>query len=431
MRLAARGRRSHRPPGDPLRARVRGGHARRRPAVRRGRRAGRDGRRDRAAHRAAHELGARQRRRQPAHDARRRRAARRSFAPTWRCTRASRPSATSAPPSSPTSSAIGMHATAVSDVERAPRERLRELQLERLRGLVARLLDAVPLTRERLHAAGVRSGEDVRSLDDLRRLPFSTKADLREHYPFGLLAVPREEVVRVHASSGTGGKPTVVGYTRARPRHVDRRDGALPGHGRRARRDARAQRQRLRALHRRARASTRAPSGWARRSCPCRAASPSARSRCCTTCAPRSSSPRRPTPCTSASALAERGLGPDDLALEVGRLRRRAVDRGHGRRDRARAGPDGREHVRALGDDRARRGRPVPRGAGGIARQRGPLPRRGRRSRDRRAAARRRRGRARLQHADQGGAAAAALPHRRHRLAGPPPRARAGARWRA
>jgi phenylacetate-CoA ligase len=107
-----------------------------------------------------------------------------------------------------------MHATAVSDVERAPREQLRELQLERLRTLVSRLLDAVPVTRERLHDAGVRSGEDVRSLDDLRRLPFSTKGDLREHYPFGLLAVPREQLVRVHASSGTGGKATVVGYTR-------------------------------------------------------------------------------------------------------------------------------------------------------------------------------------------------------------------------
>jgi phenylacetate-CoA ligase len=107
-----------------------------------------------------------------------------------------------------------MHATAVSDVERAPRERLRALQLERLRGLVARLLEAVPVTRERLHAAGVRSSADLGSLDDVRRLPFSTKADLREHYPFGLLAVPREELVRVHASSGTGGKATVVGYTR-------------------------------------------------------------------------------------------------------------------------------------------------------------------------------------------------------------------------
>jgi phenylacetate-CoA ligase len=107
-----------------------------------------------------------------------------------------------------------MPATAVSDVERAPREQLRALQLERLRALVGRLLDAVPLARERLHAAGVRSGEDVRDLDDLRRLPFSTKSDLREHYPFGLLAVAREELVRVHASSGTGGKATVVGYTR-------------------------------------------------------------------------------------------------------------------------------------------------------------------------------------------------------------------------
>ena len=107
-----------------------------------------------------------------------------------------------------------MHATAVSDVERAPREALGELQLERLRGLIARLLDAVPVARARLHEAGVRSADDFRDLDDLCRLPFSTKSDLREHYPFGLLAVPREELVRVHASSGTGGKATVVGYTR-------------------------------------------------------------------------------------------------------------------------------------------------------------------------------------------------------------------------
>jgi phenylacetate-CoA ligase len=107
-----------------------------------------------------------------------------------------------------------MPATAGSDIERAPRERLAVLQLERLRSLVARLLDRVAPARERLHAAGVRSARDVEDLDDLRRLPFTTKADLREHYPFGLLAVPREQLVRVHASSGTSGKPTVVGYTR-------------------------------------------------------------------------------------------------------------------------------------------------------------------------------------------------------------------------
>ena len=108
-----------------------------------------------------------------------------------------------------------MPTSAVSDVESAPRERLEALQLERLRALVDRLLQRVAPARARLHEAGVRDARDVRGLDDLARLPFSVKADLRAHYPFGLLAVPREELVRVHASSGTGGKPTVVGYTRA------------------------------------------------------------------------------------------------------------------------------------------------------------------------------------------------------------------------
>jgi phenylacetate-CoA ligase len=102
-----------------------------------------------------------------------------------------------------------------SDIEYASRERLEALQLERLRALVGRLLERVALVRERLHDAGVRDARDVESLADLSRLPFSAKADLRAHYPFGLLAVAREELVRVHASSGTGGKPTVVGYTRA------------------------------------------------------------------------------------------------------------------------------------------------------------------------------------------------------------------------
>src|SRR3954451_17648722 len=89
-----------------------------------------------------------------------------------------------------------MPATAAS--EAIGREQLAELQLRRLRETVARL---------------GRRPEDVASLDDLPKLPFTVKADLREHYPFGMLAVPRDKVVRVHASSGTGGKPTVVGYT--------------------------------------------------------------------------------------------------------------------------------------------------------------------------------------------------------------------------
>jgi phenylacetate-CoA ligase len=96
----------------------------------------------------------------------------------------------------------------LSDIETAPRERLQELQLERLRGAVDRVRKTP--VGDRLPAVP----EDVASLDDLARLPFTLKSDLREHYPFGLLAVPRERVARVQASSGTGGgKPTVVGYT--------------------------------------------------------------------------------------------------------------------------------------------------------------------------------------------------------------------------
>jgi phenylacetate-CoA ligase len=79
---------------------------------------------------------------------------------------------------------------------------------------VARVLRGQPLGAERLRAAGIESEQDVHSLSDLTRIPFVLKSDLRESYPFGLLAVPREQLVRVHASSGTHGKPTVVGYTR-------------------------------------------------------------------------------------------------------------------------------------------------------------------------------------------------------------------------
>ncbi len=98
-------------------------------------------------------------------------------------------------------------------IERLPRAELEALQLERLRRVVGWVADRVPLYRERLKAAGVRA-EDLRSLADLGRLPFTVKADFRDTYPYGMLAVPREAVVRIHASSGTTGKPTVVAYTR-------------------------------------------------------------------------------------------------------------------------------------------------------------------------------------------------------------------------
>ena len=99
------------------------------------------------------------------------------------------------------------------DVETMPRPKLRELQLKRLRWSVRWAYDRVPFHRQRLDAAGV-DPDAIRSLDDLRRLPFMVKADLREYYPTGLFAVPRADIVRIHASSGTKGKPTVVGYTR-------------------------------------------------------------------------------------------------------------------------------------------------------------------------------------------------------------------------
>jgi phenylacetate-CoA ligase len=100
-------------------------------------------------------------------------------------------------------------------VETLPRAELRALQLDRLRATVGRVLEGQPLGTARLRDAGVTAPEDVAGLDDVARLPFSVKADLRDSYPFGLLAVPREQLVRVHASSGSHGKPTVVGYTRA------------------------------------------------------------------------------------------------------------------------------------------------------------------------------------------------------------------------
>jgi phenylacetate-CoA ligase len=97
-------------------------------------------------------------------------------------------------------------------IERLSRPDLERLQLERLRTVVERVADRVPLYQERLRRAGVRPG-DLQSLADVRRLPFTVKADFRNAYPFGLLAVDPVDVVRIHASSGTTGKPTVVAYT--------------------------------------------------------------------------------------------------------------------------------------------------------------------------------------------------------------------------
>ena len=97
-------------------------------------------------------------------------------------------------------------------IESASRDELAALQLQRLQWSLAHAYDHVPHYRRKFDAAGVHP-RDANTLDDLAKFPFTTKADLRDNYPFGMFAVPRAEVIRIHASSGTTGKPTVVGYT--------------------------------------------------------------------------------------------------------------------------------------------------------------------------------------------------------------------------
>ncbi len=99
------------------------------------------------------------------------------------------------------------------EAETLPREKLRALQGERLRATVKRVYENNRVYKKKFDDAGIRP-EDVRSVDDLKRLPFTYKQDLRDNYPFGLFSAPMDDVVRIHASSGTTGKQTVVGYTR-------------------------------------------------------------------------------------------------------------------------------------------------------------------------------------------------------------------------
>ncbi len=99
------------------------------------------------------------------------------------------------------------------EIETLPRAGLESIQLKRLQSLVARVYTTVEPYREKMVAAGIKP-EDIRELKDLQKLPFTVKEDLRANYPFGMFTMPLDKVVRVHASSGTTGKPTVVGYTK-------------------------------------------------------------------------------------------------------------------------------------------------------------------------------------------------------------------------
>jgi phenylacetate-CoA ligase len=97
--------------------------------------------------------------------------------------------------------------------ETMSRDKMRDVQSERLRDAVERVYYNVPFYRQKMQQMGL-GPEHINSIDDLGKLPFTIKQDLRDNYPFGLFAVPMSEIIRLHASSGTTGKPTVVGYTR-------------------------------------------------------------------------------------------------------------------------------------------------------------------------------------------------------------------------
>jgi len=97
--------------------------------------------------------------------------------------------------------------------ETLPREEMQALQLKRLQAIVERVYTLVPYYRGKMDEAGVKPG-DIQTLADIKHLPFTTKEDLRLNYPYGLFTVPLDQVVRIHASSGTTGKATVVGYTK-------------------------------------------------------------------------------------------------------------------------------------------------------------------------------------------------------------------------
>ncbi len=99
-----------------------------------------------------------------------------------------------------------------SKEETLSRSEIEKIQLERLQETVSRVYETVPYYRQKMQDKGIVPS-DVKSLSDLKKLPFVTKQDMRDTYPFGLFAVPKNKLVRIHASSGTTGKPTVVGYT--------------------------------------------------------------------------------------------------------------------------------------------------------------------------------------------------------------------------
>ena len=175
---------------------------------------------------------------------------------------------------------------------------------------------------------------DLKALDDLARFPFTTKEDLRETYPFGMFAVPMAEIVRIHASSGTTGKPTVVGYTQSDIETWARPDGAVvPRRGWTAERYG-PQRLWLRPLHRRARLSL--WRGTARRGGGAGERRRRRSGRCGSSriFAPRIITATPSYLLTIADEFERQGIDPRTSSLRLAHLRRRAVERSDARRDR-------------------------------------------------------------------------------------------------
>ena len=144
----------------------------------------------------------------------------------------------------------------LDEAERASRDEIMALQTKRLAWSLTHAYDNVAHYRKAFDEAGVHPS-DFKQLSDLAKFPFTVKTDLRDNYPFNMFAVPREKLVRVHASSGTTGKPIVVGYTQGRYRYLVGRDGALDPRRRRPHRHDHAQRLWLRPVHRRPRRALR------------------------------------------------------------------------------------------------------------------------------------------------------------------------------
>ena len=296
--------------------------------------------------------------------------------------------------------------------ETMPRSELKALQLARLKTTLERAYHKVPHYKKKFDAAGVKP-TDLKSLADLARFPFTVKTDLRDNYPFGMFAVPREQLLRLHASSGTTGKPTVVGYTKgdldlwadlmarclasmgARPGEIVHNaygyglfTGGLGAHY-----------------------------GAERLGCTVVPMSGGGTERQVTLLQDFGAAhPVRHAVLRAQHRRDRRrhGRRSPQAAAAHRHLRRRAVDRRHAPRHRGAARHQGGRHLRPVGNHRAGRRLRMPRGAERPARLGGPFPVRGDRSRHHAAEADGRGGRTGHHHADQGSAADGALPHARH-----------------